>query len=101
MTKQAEKPGAAEFRRVLEDLAASRGMSLEELAHKADATGRALGRISSEGLRGERLEEPPGNFGAALDAVLGMSQEERERVVDGFLALITKRHENATKEERD
>ncbi len=58
---------------------------LEELAQRADATGRASGRITAEGLRAERPDEgPPYEYGNALDAVLEMSPEERERVAEGF-----------------
>jgi hypothetical protein len=73
---------------VLEDLAASRGISLEELAERADASREGMGRITAEGLRGEREDEPPVYFGNALDAVLEMSPEEKQRVVDAFAALV-------------
>ena len=80
---------AATLPEVLEGLAASRGISLEELAHRADATGRACGRVTVEGLRGERPGvEPPYGFGNALDAVLEMSPEEKRRVGEAFAALV-------------
>jgi hypothetical protein len=73
---------------VIEELAASRGLTPEELAQRADASHEALGRITVEGLRGEREDEPPVYFGNALDAVLEMSMEEKLRVRDAFAALV-------------
>ncbi len=58
------------------------------MAQRADASREALGRITVEGLRGEREDEPPMYFGNALDAVLGLSAEERARVRDAFAALV-------------
>lgn len=68
----------AGYRYVLEHLARPRGLSgaeeLARLAHEADP------EYAAEDL----LERPPGGFGHALDAVLGMNAEERRRVSDAF-----------------
>ncbi len=74
------------FGRLMEELAASRGISLEELAERASATGRAAAKITAAGLRGERPDEPGYNYGAALDVVLNLTPEERRRIPEAFTA---------------
>ncbi len=67
------------FRRVLEDLAHSRGLAnAEELAEKAAAVDP---RMSSPAL----LENPPVGFGNALDAVLHLSEEEKVLISGAFV----------------
>ncbi len=62
------------YRTYLKELATSRGLSgaqeLAELAHEADPdfSGREI------------LENPGGGFGAALDAAIGLSEEEKDRL---------------------
>ena len=67
------------YRRVLEDLAESRGLAgAEELAEKAAAVAPGL---TAE----EVLENPPGGYGNALDAVLSLSEEEKALISSAFV----------------
>ncbi len=66
------------YRRVLEDLAASRGFEdAEALAM------RAVELDPSYTVR-ELLEAPPGGFGNAINAVLDMNAEEKVRLTGAF-----------------
>ncbi len=73
------------FRRVLEDLARSRGLAgAEELAEKAAEVDP---RMSSPAL----LENPPGGYGHALDAVLHLSEDEITLVWAAFVETFMQR----------
>lgn len=65
------------YRDVVEDLARSRGMSADELVHRAAA-------LDPEHTPGEFLEKPPGGFGATLDRILHMDREEKRRLSEAF-----------------
>lgn len=68
------------FRRVLEDLAHSRGLAgAEELAERAAAVDPSM--ISPQTL----LEDPRGGYGNALDAVLGLSEDEKKLISAAFV----------------
>ncbi len=73
------------FRRVLEELAHSRGLAgAEELAEKAAAVDP---RMSSPAL----LENPPVGFGNALDAVLHLTEEEKTLISGAFVETFMQR----------
>lgn len=69
------------YRDVFEDLARSRGMSADELAHRAAA-------LDPEHTPEEFLQRPPGGFGTTLDRILGMDQEEKLRLSEAFRVVF-------------
>ncbi len=75
------------YRRVLEDLAHSRGLAdAEELAERAVAV-----EVPPRMSRRELLERPPGGYGIALDAVLCLSEGEKKRISAAFVETFMQR----------
>ncbi len=75
------------FERVLEELAEKRGLSgLEELVARINAADHGLPHVEGEVLTVERfLEWPPGGYGAAIERAVGLSEDERQRLVRAFV----------------